>query len=215
MQAKFGAIVIEGTGKIGGQAFSRTGGRQKLSAISFGTKKKRINSFVAFGSFRYMTNLWKTLTPAQQGTWDKNLLPGESPFNLFVKCNCNRRASGLGAIMEFSVPVASIFLATFSIVASSSAQTIITTSTQGITGSVRSHISLSPQQSPGVAKNARGMSMCDYGTAGSTFARNLSAAYIARYGALKAGKKIFYKLESFELETGFPVFVQEGFTIVT
>ena len=215
MQAKFGAIVISGSGKIGGQAFSRTGGRAKLSAIAPGRKRNSVRNFNASIRFGVLSQIWKAQTQSARDSWQIVALPGESLFNTFVRCNMGRATSGFGAIGSYATSDSSISLVLTTAAADESAQTITFASMQTNTNFARVHVSISPQQSPGVKVNKRGYWMADYGTSSGTANRAFGTGYNARYGRLIAGKKIFYKVESFDQSSGVKIQSFESFLIVS
>lgn len=202
MRSKFGAIVVSGSGKIGGQAFSESGKRPKLSAIGQRTVKQRYAPNTLLTTSRSLIGMWKQLTQSQRGTWQGAIRGTSSAFNAFVSLNVNRRKSGNAIINEFINSAARYTLTSFSIAADASAHTITVSSAQTVLGTPRCHLSLSAQQSPGKSVNSKGIRLFTLGSAQANFGYNLGSAYEAVYGALIAGKKIFYEAYVYNAANG-------------
>jgi hypothetical protein len=162
-----------------------------------------------------MATAWRNLSVIQKQSWNQLVPEGQSPFNHFVQCMANRYASNDITVPVFVMPSSYFVLSTLSVVALVSTQTITFTSTGIAAGNYRTHFLLSHQQSAGSSKNKRGMSICDYLTQSASFNRGFTTAYTSKYGALIAGKKIFYELKAFDQASGYQIFSYKGFFIVS
>jgi hypothetical protein len=215
MQAKFGAIVISGSGKIGGQAFSRTGGRAKLSAIVPGQRKTFNNSFRQRNVITVLSQAWRGLSLVNRQSWLQNAIDERSAFNLYVQRNSNAMRTMQALYTAFVINVGNFRLLTLTAGADASAGSITFASTQTVTGTARTNIFLSRQQSPGTSRNKCGYFCIDYAQEFNNFSRSFTTAYTNRYGALITGKRIFYKLTAINAQSGATIFEREGSFLVS
>lgn len=215
MRTKFGALVVSGSGKLGGQAFSQTGSRPKLSGIAFGKRKRIPGGGRANTAFSINVRRWRALTQQDRDSWNNHAPPGLSGFNLYVQSSVNFQLFAMTAAAAYVQSNVGIRIDAFNLVAASGAQSIISTASISTFGGFRAILFLSQQQSPGKSINSRGLWASNQGLQNTTLVFNVGAAYTARYGTLKAGKKIFYKVVCYSSENGLEVTSLSGSTIVT
>ena len=117
MKMKFGAIVVDGRGKIGGHVASknRAGAylRTKVTPVN-PQSSKQIN---VRGTFAGLSQAWRGLSVAQRASWNSSVasfaktdifgdLKNPSGFNLFQKLNNNLLQCGESQLTSCPLPVA-------------------------------------------------------------------------------------------------------------
>jgi hypothetical protein len=105
MQVKFGAIVTNGSGKIGGQFISSDRNGSSLRTKNFKAKNSQVNTISQRGIVSLMSRAWRELTEAQRQLWQsyaatlslKNNGYGGaylSGFQTFMQVNCSFYVDG-------------------------------------------------------------------------------------------------------------------------
>lgn len=101
MKAKFGSVVVAGSGKLGGSVFSIHRGRAIFSKINLPAGSSSISQFAHRSLFASIVSRWRTLTETERTAWsvlaasltsvdvfnDFHRLDG---YHAFVKCNYYR-----------------------------------------------------------------------------------------------------------------------------
>lgn len=111
MQVKFGAIVTNGSGKIGGQFISSDRNSSSLRTKNFKAKNSQVNTISQRGIVAMMSRAWRELTEAQRQLWQSyattqslknNGYGGDylSGFQTFMQTNCSFYVDGDSVITE-------------------------------------------------------------------------------------------------------------------
>lgn len=105
MKTKFGAIVVSGSGKLGGHIFTGSGVRSAMSTKSIQVNKRSVRQSSQRAFVTYLSSLWRELNEQERASWDSSAVIENknnnsdtkgniSGFNLFVSCNLNLKALG-------------------------------------------------------------------------------------------------------------------------
>jgi hypothetical protein len=206
MKAKFGSIVVAGSGKIGGHVASRNRG-----GAYFRTKVTPVNpstSAQAAVRARLTTNAqaWRGLTAAQRDQWNAAVadfsrtdifgdLRNPSGFNLYVRINNNLASLGVAAVsvppMPQSVDSYSDPVLTYTVGAA--ALSLAFTAVAGDDSGYQ--IWATPPLSAGKNFVKSEFRLIDTGTAAGASPIDILAAYQAVFGNVgSVGDKIFVKI---------------------
>jgi hypothetical protein len=227
MKIKWGALVVDGRNKIGGQVASknRAGAymRNKVTPVnpktSFQVTVRARLSGLASG--------WRGLTQAQRIAWNNAVsdykktdifgdIQNPSGFNLYVKLNSNLINIGVAVILTTPLPVAVSVFTTGTLAAAAGAQTLslaVTPAVQPVSETII--VRATPAMSAGkffVKSEFRQIGTFTAATAG---AYDLAALYIAKFGPIgPAGTKIFVEVTHVSETTGQQSQVQEFIAVV-
>jgi hypothetical protein len=100
MKAKFGAIVVDGRGKIGGHVFSKNRGGAYMRTKVTPSNPNTVAQSKARGIFSSLSQAWSGLTNEQRLAWNNSVsdwsktdifgdIKNPSGLNLYVKVNTN------------------------------------------------------------------------------------------------------------------------------
>lgn len=225
MKAKFGAIVVAGSGKIGGHVASRN-----RAGAYFRTKVTPVNpSTAAQATVRNrlstLSQSWRGLTAAQRLAWNAAVqdfqktdifgdLKSPSGFNLYQRLNNNIVTVG-GS--EISSPPATAEVN----------QVVIGALTANITGDIISlvlsgavpstsevKVFATPCVSAGVSFVKSEYRLIQIVAASATTPVDLEPAWTAKFGSLVEGQKVFVKIVFVDPLTGLETIAQVTSTIV-
>jgi hypothetical protein len=222
MKIKFGALVVDGRGKIGGHVASKNRGgaylRTKVTPTNPNTSAQATvrNRLTAFSQG------WKGLTAAKRAAWNSSVsdysktdifgdIKQPSGVNLYVKLNSNLDEVGVSAISLPPLPQAVEPVLTISATAAAGAPalSVVYTPTP-IPADTAFVLRATKQVSPGktfLKNEFRNIAILD---AADTSPEDALAAYVAKFGTLVAGQKIGVALVPVNKVTG-----QKGQAITT
>lgn len=206
MKIKFGALVTDGRGKIGGHVASKNRFCSYLR-----TKVTPVNPQTSYQSTvrTTLTNLsqnWRALTASQRASWNGAVqsfqttnifgdLKNPSGLNLYVRLNSNLTEIGVATIANAPLPNEVDGPATITLTAAAGVPAISLAWTGGaIPANMYWIVRLTPQVSPGknFVKNLyRNLTVL---IPADTTPENLLTLYNARFGTLVAGQKIFVEV---------------------
>ena len=213
---KFGAIIVDGRGKIGGHVLAKNrNGAYMRTKVTPGNPQT-IAQGVVRANFTANSQGWKGLTVAQRlafntavsnfiGTnvfGDAKTLSG---FQLYVRLNNYLRFIGSPVITAPPLPTAVPGFLTFTVAVANAADTIVFTFTDPIAATEKVIVSATAPQSAGksfVKSEYRKIAVED-----STFVTtgDVKVDYQAVFGAQPAiGTKVFFKMQQVNIATGIP-----------
>jgi len=130
MLIKWGSIVVDGSGKLGGHVFSKSRGGATVRTIARATNPQTSFQQIIRSRFTRLSQNWRDLTEVQRESWYQ----AESSFsrtnrfgdvvtlsgkNLYESLNANRQIIGLGVInlapLPTEIPVAIVTSANVSV----------------------------------------------------------------------------------------------------
>lgn len=227
MKIKWGALVVDGRNKIGGQVASknRHGSymRNKVTPVnpksaSQVTVRARLSGFASG---------WRGLTAGQRLAWNAAVsdfkktdifgdIQNPSGFNLYVKLNSNLANIGVAALTNPPLPQAVSVFTTGTLAAAAGAQSMSLTVTPAVQPATETIVvKATPGISAGktfVKSEFRQIGTFTAATAGSY---DLAAMYIAKFGPIgPAGVKVFVEVIHINETTGQASQVQQYSTIV-
>lgn len=225
MKAKFGALVVAGSGKINGFVASRN-----RAGAYFRTKVTPVNPQTASQNAvrqRLTGNAqaWRGLSEAQRASWNAAVsgfartdifgdLKNPSGFNLFVRINNNLEAAGQSPLTAAPVPSEVLTVNFTALAADVSDAEVVLTLSGNVPAGTSMLIFATPGVSPGVNFVKSEYRLISVQAAAATTPIDVGAAWIAKFGSLIADQKIFVKVVFVNNTTGQTSSAQSLSTIV-
>jgi len=214
MKIKFGSLVTDGRGKIGGHVASKNRGGAYLRTKVTPVNPQTSYQLVARARITTFSQGWRSLTQEQRAAWDAAVgnwqktdifgdLKNPSGLNLYVRLNSNISEGGGAAIVSPPLPnsVDPPDTVTLTGAAGTPALSLAWTGGSPAIGTV--YVArITPQVSPGKSfvKNLyRNMQLI---FSSDVTPLNILATYTARFGTLVAGQKIFVEVVAIRLNSG-------------
>lgn len=226
MLVKFGSIVTDGRGSVGGHTLSRnTYGaimRTKVTPVNRATTaQQNVRS-----SFTAIAQMWRGLTDAQRAAWaslaqevSRTNIFGDSvsltAFNLFVRLNRNIAAiSGTLISAAPALPTMSA-LTTLSVTATAGTPSlsVVFAPTPVPTG-FKMVIQATPQVSAGISFVKSEFRQMTVVNAAGTSPQDCLSAYNTLFGTLVAAKRIFVQAKLTHIASGFDSVALQATAIV-
>lgn len=213
MKMKFGAIVVDGSGKIGGQVASKNKSGNYLRTKVTPINRKTDAQMAVRSQLSYLSKAWAGLSEANRGSFNGAVgayqktnifgdLKSPSGFNLFVKLNSVALAVGTALLTTCPAPASTGSVGAFTIVADNSSNTLVATlpDLDLETGDLK--IEATPAYSAG-----KSFIESEYRTIGYAAAAasplSLTALYIAKFGGIGAvGQKISVRISPINSVSG-------------
>jgi hypothetical protein len=225
MKAKFGAIVVAGSGKIGGHVASRNRAgayiRTKVTPVNPSTSaqltvRQRLTNF---------SQAWRGLTEAQRAAWNAAVgayartdvfgdLKNPTGFNLYQRLNNNLNAVGQAALTLPPI-VDEVLTVNFTALAGAAgASTLALTLSGAVPAGTSMKVFATPGVSPGISfvKSEYRLIAVEAPAAASPVAEG--ADWETKFGDLVAGQKVFVKVVFVNNTTGQESNAQQLSTIV-
>jgi len=213
MKMKFGAIVTDGRGKIGGHVASKNRAGAYLR-----TKVTPVNPSTSFqqavrNRLSGLSQAWRDLTDAQRATWNSAVegfsrtdifgdIKNPTGFNLYVRLNANLEVVGEAAIDEAPQPseVANVTAGVAVVNLTGDVGTIAFTPT--VPAGMAVVVRATPGQSPGKSFVKSEFRIITTLAAAATSPADIFAAYEAKFGTPVEGTRIFFQLTTVNITTG-------------
>lgn len=215
MKTKFGAIIVAGSGKVGGHVASKN-----RSGSYLRTKVTPINPQSALqtavrGRLASLASAWGSLTAAQRDAWNAAVssfkstnvfgdIINPSGFNLFIKLNSNLLALGVAQISDPPVPVAVSTLTALSLTADVSDNKVeVTFSPTPVPAGFKLVIEATPEISAGRSFVKNDFRTCKIVAAAGASPSDISSEWNALFGDVtNAGKQVFVRCKLVSSTTG-------------
>lgn len=214
MKAKFGSIVVDGRGKLGGHVYSKNRGgayvRTKVTPVNPQTTAQ----LLVRGFFTMLSQSWRTLTDTQRQAWNGAVenfqrtdifgdIKKPSGINLYMRLNQNLLNAG-GAIIDTPpAPTSTPESITFSSAPNGTVPALsIVFAPSPVPADVAYVIEATPCLSPGksfIKNQYRNIKVIP--AAGAT-PNNALAAYTAKFGDLVTGQIVGLRIKAVDLLTG-------------
>ncbi len=206
MKAKWGMMVVDGRGKIGGHVASKNRGGSYFRTKVTPSNPQTGAQLTARARFTTNSQAWRGLTQGQRDAWNAavtNFLSTDifgdsitpSGFNLYVQLNNNLLNAGIAAISNPPLPEAVDGITTLSLVADTTGGGLDLTFSPAITANTTVLLFATAPLSAGknfVKSEFRQIATLD---STDTSPHDAFAEYVAKFGALPAiGTKVFVKL---------------------
>ena len=214
MKMKFGALVTDGRGKIGGHVASKNRYGAYLRTKVTPTNPGSTAQVTVRNRLSALSTAWRALTPAQRAAWNAAVgdysrtdifgdIRNPSGFNLHQRLNNNLVNIGKSAITSPPLPEAVDAFATFSVAAAEGAQTVTLTYTPAIAADHSVLVFGTTAISPGVSFVKSEFRQFDVIVTADASPFAISTEYIAKFGVVgAAGMKIFIQMVQVNWATG-------------
>lgn len=205
MKAKFGAIIVAGSGKIGGHVASRNRAGAYLR-----TKVTPVNPSTSFQNAvrSRLTNFsqaWRALTADQIAAWNAAVqsfaktdvfgdLKNPTGFNLYQRLNNNLSTVGAATIDDVPLPGEVSTVNFTALAAAAGAGTVSLTLSGAVPAGTYMKIFATAPQSPGVNFVKSEYRLIKSAAPAAATPVAIGTEYVARFGAMTAGQKIFVKV---------------------
>jgi len=227
MKIKWGALVVDGRNKIGGQVASKNRAGAYLRNKVTPVNPSSANQVTVRARLGSLSQAWRGLSAVQRSAWNAAVgdysktdifgdIRNPSGFNLFVRLNANLVNAGESQINTPPSPVAVPVLSSFTLAAAEGTPALeATVAPADIAANTKILAFATAPQSPGksyVKAEYRQISVVDTYALGSI---DLLSAYQAKFGSVSpAGNKIFVKLVHVSTVTGQTSQAQEASAII-
>lgn len=214
MKAKFGAIVVDGRGKIGGHVASKN-----RAGAYFRTKVTPVNpqSSAQLNARNRFTNFsqgWSGLTDEQRAAWNAAVvhfartdifgdLKNPTGFNLYQRLNNNLAVIEEAPLTAPPLPVAVQPVVATDLTAVASPASLSLGFDPAITTDSKVKVFATAPQTPGRSYVKSAYRLIGVLGSNDTSPKNITAMYTSKFGTLgEAGQKIFVKIEVVAQATG-------------
>lgn len=214
MKMKFGALVVDGRNKIGGQVASKNRGGSYLRTKVTPTNPQTAAQSNVRSAFTSLSQIWRTLTQAQRNAWNAAVtdwqrtdifgdIKSPSGFNLYMRLNQNLLLIGEAMIdvPPLAEGVANPGVVSVTAAAGTPALSIVFAETP-VQANTTMVVEATPPMSAGrnfVKSNFRKIAQV---AAAGTSPFNALTAYQAKFGDPVAGQKITVRLKCVSEITG-------------
>lgn len=214
MKIKFGALVVAGSGKIGGHVAARNSSGAYLRTKVTPVNPRTVDQIAARARLGANAKAWGGITQDQRDAWNQNSVDFNSKnifgdkiklsgINVFSRLNNNLLL--IGEAILSTPPIAESFAGPTTVTVVSNVQGgVLTISPDfdvpvGAAGVVR----MTSPQSAGKKFVKSEFRVIDIAPAGSAAPYDVSDAYVAKFGALPLeGQKVFTEVYLISKETG-------------
>jgi len=217
MKLKWGALVVDGRGKIGGHVASKNRGGAYLRTKVTPVNKQSAYQLAVRNRFTGLSQGWKGLTPAQIAAWNaavagyaKTDIFGDvhqpSGFSLYQRLNNNLETCGEAALTTPPLPEAVGIVVAGALTATAAGGLLSQVIGAAVPADTKVKVYATAPQSPGKSFVKSNYRLIQIVAAAAPSPLNLKAAYDLKFGSVgPAGQKIFVKLIAVNTNTG-----QEG-----
>jgi hypothetical protein len=220
MKTKFGAIVTEGRGKIGGHVFSKNRGGAYMRTKVTPVNPRTASQSLVRSRFGDLSTAWRSLTQAQRDAWNGIVaqysstdifgdLKNPSGLALYQRINNNLAKIGVSAISTPLAPAAVATVIAGVLTATTGVQLLSLALSGAVPAGVKVVVRATAPMSAG--KNFVKSEFRQIGTFAAAQASPLvlTAMYTTKFGGVGAvGTKVFVQLEFVSITTGLTSGVQ-------
>lgn len=214
MKTKFGAIIVDGRGKIGGHVASKNRSGNYLRTKVTPVNKRSPSQLAVRNRFTQFAQGWKALTEEQRTAWKAAVgdfsktdifgdIKNPSGANLYQRLNNTLAQVGTAALTNPPTPasVGNVVLASF--IADVSDHTMLLTFAPTVPANTVVIVRATPPISAGRASSKNDFRVVTTLAAAKLTGEDISVAYIAKFGTIApAGAKIYVQFQSVNLTTG-------------
>ena len=214
MKAKFGAIVVDGRGKLGGHVASKNRAGSYFRTKVTPTNPNTAAQVLARSRLATLSVAWAGLTDAQRAAWNNatelwkstNIfgdLKNPSGFNLYQRLNNSLAQVGVAAQATPPQPAAIGAWTTFSFIPDNTGTMVLTFAPTPVPAGYAVLIDGTAPCSPGIKNaNARFRRITSLAAAVATGV-DIQAAYLTKFGSIAPiGDRIFLRAKYINIATG-------------
>lgn len=229
MKTKFGALVVDGRGKIGGHVASKNRAGSYLRTKVTPVNPQSDAQVNARNRLAGISSAWRGLTAAQRSAWNASVgdfaktdifgdLRNPTGFNLYQRLNNNLLNIGQSVITVPPAPLAVDAFTSFSVAVEDNtvAELVEITYDPAIAADHSVKVFATPPLSAGVSFVKSEYRQIDVMLAADVSPFDITAEYVAKFGSTgTAGQKVFVKLVQVENSSGIEGVPFSHDTIVT
>jgi hypothetical protein len=204
MKMKFGALVVAGSGKIGGQVASRNRAGAYLRTKSIPVNPQTASQSAVRSRLASISQSWRDLTAAQRAAWNGSVsnfqktdvfgdLRNPTGFNLYQRLNNNLAATTGSAITTPPVPT-EVLSVTLSSITSTASDALGLVLSGSVPAGTSMKIFATPPVSAGVSFVKSEYRLIGVSSTGAASPIDLHGAYTTKFGASIVGQKIFARV---------------------
>ena len=214
MKVKFGSIVVDGRGKLGGHVYSKNRGGAYVRTKVTPTNPQTANQSLVRNRLTGFSQGWRSLSQSARNSWNEAVanfqstnvfgdIKSPSGLNLYVKLNSNLDSVSVAALALPPLPAAVSNVDTITSAAADGAATFTVAYTPTpVPVDTAFIIEVTRQLSPGIEFVKNEFRELTFADAAAASPADIHAAYIARFGALVAGQKIGVRVSPISKLTG-------------
>ncbi len=225
MKTKWGALVVDGRGKIGGHVASKNRAGSYFRTKVTPANPQTTAQLLIRNRLARFSRQWRNLTGAQVKAWNgatsnfsKTDIFGDkkSPtgFNLFQMLNSNLTNAGADPILVPPLPKGVPEEEMLILTATKTGNKVSFTMTGQVPANSSLQVWATPQLSKGISFVKSEYRQIDILHAGEESPIDVSAAYSQKFGALTAGLKLYVKVNFIDTTTGMVSLPQERSIII-
>jgi hypothetical protein len=227
LKAKWGSIVVDGRGKIGGHVASKNRGGSYFRTKVTPSNPQSTGQITARNRFSALSQAWRSLTNSQRLAWNAAVgdyartnvfgdLVNPSGFNLFQRLNNNLVRIGEASLTLPPLPEAVTDIVIGALSAAAGAGTISLAYTAGGDANSEIEVWATPPMSPGKSYVKNEYRLVDQFTADTASPLDMAAAYVAKFGAITsaAGQVIHVKTVAVSVNTGQVAVAQSTYAVI-
>lgn len=214
MKAKFGAIVVDGRGKLGGHVASKNRAGSYFRTKVTPTNPKTQAQVTARSRFGTLSIAWAGIGDAPRLAWNNAVelwkstnifgdLKNPSGFNLYQRLNNNLAQVGVAAMTDPPLPAAIGAWTTFSFIPDNTGTMVLTFAPTPVPAGFAVLIDGTAPCSPGIKNaNARFRRITSLAAAAATGV-DIQAAYVTKFGTIAPiGNRVFLRAKYINIATG-------------
>lgn len=214
MKTKFGAIIVDGRGKIGGHVASKNRGGAYLRTKVTPTNPKSVAQSAVRNRLTSLSQAWKSLTETQRSAWNaavanfaKTDIFGDikqpTGLNLYVKLNANLGQIGVNALTTPPLPSSVVAVTGVSGAAGVGAGTfVLSFAPTPIPANTSYIVRATKQLSPGISNISNELRDIVILPPTTATGESIMTSYTNKFGSLTAGQKIGLSLTAVNELTG-------------
>ena len=213
MKAKWGMMVTDGRGKLGGHVLTKNRQGAAVRTKSSPVQRRSNSQQLMKSRFTYLSQLWRNLTQTQNAAWNAaapdyiqtNIFGDQyapTGKNLFMLLNQNILLGGGTVIYDPVLPVGPAALTTFTIATNSTIAQSLTFGPSPVPADNALIIEATRPLSSGKFTAGTAFRKIAVIAAAATTPFNAFASYVAVFGTPITDKQIFYRATPVNITTG-------------
>lgn len=214
MKAKFGAIVVDGRGKIGGHVASKNRAGAYIRTKVTPVNPQSESQLTVRNRFTDLSQAWRGLTEDQRAAWNAAVadyaktnvfgdIKNPTGAQLYQRLNNNLVNVGSAAIDVPPIPSAVFAFSSFSFAVSTGGGTMLLTFAPVIPATDKILVFGTPAVSPGKSYVKNLLRQIDVLTTADLTGADIAPAWEAKFGPIPAaGQKIILQLKAVNVATG-------------
>lgn len=214
MKTKFGAIIVDGRGKVGGHVASKNRGGSYIRTKVTPANARTSFQLTARAIMTFLSQQWRQLTDSQRSAWNAAVadfqktdifgdLRSPSGINLFVKLNANLNNIGVAMISEPPTPVAVGEVTAVSLTVETGTPSVLLVLSNAVPANTAVKVMATRPMSPGKSFVSNDFRLIGTIAAAGSSPVDLTSDYADKFGTVTANdQKISVKLIPVSMVSG-------------